>query len=359
MRSGIDGLAEDLRAQREFLAARAPAYAALLDELDRQLDGPLADTLRGAWAGRKFTAFYHRPLLLLASLRYDALCEGPAHPLWQAIASEQADPVAVKARAVVEATGADRKRFFDALRLRDVQTNETSRAVAWLLPAHLLARSDPERDVALVDLGASAGLNLIADELPFPWTDDRGSPLALSPLPRISPRLGLDIAPVDVRDEDAAQWLRACVWPGDPARSQRFEQALRTYRIRANETDGPRVDRCALQDAVPRLRALPDRTCVLAVQTIVRAYLSRADREVYARSMHAWIEQRPPASVVWVELEVDESEVEPDRSAVLTAKLSLREGDRTEVRLARTHPHPRRLWLDRDGIEAFESAIKR
>ena len=263
------------------------------------------------------------------------------------------------ARAVVEATSADRERFFDALRLRDVQTNETSRAVAWLLPAHLLARSDPERDVALVDLGASAGLNLIADELPFPWTDDRGSPLALSPLPRISPRLGLDIAPVDVRDEDAAQWLRACVWPGDPARSQRFEQALRTYRIRANETDGPRVDRCALQDAVPRLRALPDRTCVLAVQTIVRAYLSRADREVYARSMHAWIEQRPQASVVWVELEVDESEVEPDRSAVLTAKLSLRKGDRTEVRLARTHPHPRRLWLDRDGIEAFESAIKR
>jgi hypothetical protein len=357
MRTGIEGLAEDLRAQREFLAARAPAYAALLDELGRQLDGPLAETLRRAWAGRTFTAFYHRPLLLLASLRYDALCEGSAHPLWRAVASEPADPGAVTTRAVLEA--AERERFFDALRLRDVQTNETSRAVAWLLPAHLLARSEPKRDVALVDLGASAGLNLIADELPFPWTDDTGSQLALTPLPRIASRLGFDIAPVDVRDEDAAQWLRACVWPGDPARSQRFEQALRTYRIRAAEPAGPQVDRCALQDVAPRLRAFSDVTCVLAVQTIVRSYLSREDRAAYARSMQAWIEERPSASAVWVELEVDECEVEPDRSAVLTAKLAQRRGEPVELRLARTHPHPLRLWLDPQGTEAFESAIKR
>ena len=359
-RRGIDGLGEDLRAQREFLAPRAPAYAALLDELGRQLDenGSLSETLRRAWADRTFTAFYHRPLLLLAALRYDALCEGPAHPLWRAIASEHANPSAVTARAVLESAAPGRERFFGAVSRRDVQTNETSRAIAWLLPAHLLERSVPGRDVALVDLGASAGLNLIADELPFPWIDGAGSPVALTPLPRITSRLGLDVAPVDVRDEDAAQWLRACVWPGDSARALRFEQALRTYRVRALAADGPRVERCALQDGRPRLRTFPEQTCVLAVQTIVRSYLSRHDREAYTRSMHAWIEERAPASAVWVELEVDEAEVDPDRSAVLTAKLARRNGEVMEVRLARMHPHPLRLWLDEAGVEAFHRGAK-
>ena len=356
-RRGIDGLAEDLRAQRKFLAKRAPVYAGLLDELGRQLAGPLGETLRRAWADRTFTAFYQRPLLLLAALRYDALCEGAAHPLWPAIASDAPDPAAVTARAVLEAAAPERERFFGALRRKDVQTNETSRAIAWLLPAHLLARSTPGRDVALVDLGASAGLNLIADELPFPWTDDAGSPIELTPLPRILSRLGLDIAPVDVRDADAAQWLRACLWAGEPARSQRFEQSLRTYRMRAAEAGGPRVERCALQDAASRLRAFAESTCVLAVQTIVRSYLSRADREDYARSMQAWIEERPAASTVWCELEVDESEVDPDRSAVLTAKLAGAGGELVELRFARTHPHPRQLWLDPEGMAAFESAI--
>ena len=32
-------------------------------------------------------------------------------------------------------------------------------------------------------------------------------------MPRVVERVGLDRAPVDVNDDDAARWLVACVWP--------------------------------------------------------------------------------------------------------------------------------------------------
>ena len=58
-----------------------------------------------------------------------------------------------------------------------MKTNETSRALAWLWPASLAGGG---RRIALADVGASAGLNLVADALPNPWTTEDGSPLEVA-----------------------------------------------------------------------------------------------------------------------------------------------------------------------------------
>jgi len=295
---------------------------------------------------------------LLASLRYDALRQGPSHPLHAAMAVDDPDVGAVTPAAFAAATGADRGRLRDSLATRTVQTNETSRAVAWLWPASLIGSAAPGRGIALVDLGTSAGLNLVADDLPRPWADEDGAPLVVDPLPPVTTRLGLDLAPLDPRDRDSARWLRACVWPGQRERLGRLDRAIEAFRIRSAAPHGaPRIERCDLADAAARLVRLPVDARVLALQTVVRGYLPVAVRDGYERSMRAWIESRRPGLAVWLEFEVDADATEPERSATLTARLTRRDGAALEIPLSRSHPHPRRMAVDRFQVERFVEAI--
>jgi hypothetical protein len=121
---------------------------------------------------------------------------------------------------------------------RLVQTNEVQRC-ACLLPAftHVAARTGG-RPLALVEIGASAGLNLLWDRYGYDYGDERrcgdaNSPVQLAcsihgglhpplpaALPTVATRVGLDLHPLDVRDPDAALWLRALVWPDEVGRAE-------------------------------------------------------------------------------------------------------------------------------------------
>src|SRR5687767_4030151 len=91
---GIDGIAGELLPDpsagaarpMNVLAAREPAYARVLELLHAALPGELGARLAQVWADRDFNSAYERPLLLLAALRYDALCDAGAHPLHAALA---------------------------------------------------------------------------------------------------------------------------------------------------------------------------------------------------------------------------------------------------------------------------------
>lgn len=352
-RRGIVGLSDDLRAQRDFLAERAPVYGRLLELLGDRLEGELGRRLASAWAEREFVAFYDRPLLLLASLRDDALREGSSHPLYAALVEDPPRVEAVTEGALAAATTEERELLWRTVARRWVQTNETSRAIAWLWPAHLMSEAGVERPLALVDLGASAGLNLVADALPPMWSDETGEPIPLSPRPPVASRAGLDLAPLDVREEDDARWLRACVWPGDTARLERLELGIAAFHAEAARSGALALEAGPLTAAVEHLRRAPDDTTVLAVQTIVRDYLPARDRERYERSMRAWLVERPPLSSLWCELEVEDPSAPPERSAALTVHLRGRDGALSDVVIARCHPHPRRLWRDLDGLGAL------
>ena len=107
------------------------------------------------------------------------------------------------------------------MRSRRTQTNEVGRC-AVLLPAL------PPGPLALIEVGASAGLCLLLDQFyyelgPTPLGGSR-HPFTCGARSRVrsqSPRRfrrssgGGDwiIHPVDVHDEDAVRWLMACVWP--------------------------------------------------------------------------------------------------------------------------------------------------
>src|SRR5262249_17917051 len=137
---------------------------------------------------------------------------------------------AVTEPAVRSALDASRTGLWTALALRRVQTNDTSRGLAWLWPAEIAGASDRARPVVLVDVGCSAGLNLIADALPNICTTATGQPLKVARLPKVIGRFGLDERPIDLTRAEEARWLRACVWPGETDRLERLGLAMAAFR---------------------------------------------------------------------------------------------------------------------------------
>lgn len=126
---------------------------------------------------------------------------------------------------------------------RLVQTNEVRRC-ACLLPAFgIVARAAGGRPLSLIEIGASAGLNLLWDHYAYDYGDGHRygaleAPLLLTcdirgnvrtpvpdTLPGVAARVGIDLHPVNVRDSDAVQWLRALIWPEQGERAVRLEQA--------------------------------------------------------------------------------------------------------------------------------------
>lgn len=354
----IDDLSRELWNQAAFLKDREPVYECMLGLFAEAIRGEFGTRLTRLWENRTFNSAYERPLLLLAAVRYDALCEGESHPLHGALAARSVRVDAVTPDAFMAALSPARGRVEHALRDRAVQTNETTRAVTWLWPAHLLSSVGERRSIALVDLGTSAGLNLVGDDLPALWVNEHGVPIPLDPRPPVAQRLGLDLAPLDVRRTDDAMWLRACVWPSDVARLMRLEQAIAALTERADRGEAPTLEACSLPSAPSRIASLPESVFVLCVQTIVRDYLAPAEREQYEAGMREFLLKRPPRSALIVELEVDLDSLDvPGRSAMVVFRFASAEGRLIDLLMARTHPHPRQLFIDADAVSAFADAF--
>lgn len=123
---------------------------------------------------------------------------------------------------------------------RATQTNEVGR-LATLVP--VLAMVDGP--LALVEVGASAGLCLHPDRYDYAWPpagELRGSggpllttratgPLPVPPAhPEVAWRGGVDLHPLDVTDEDDVAWLHNLVWPEQDERRERLRAAVDVAR---------------------------------------------------------------------------------------------------------------------------------
>jgi hypothetical protein len=124
------------------------------------------------------------------------------------------------------------------MRERCNQTNETTRC-ALILPAL------PSGPLALIEVGASAGLCLLMDRFGYDYEGmcrvGTGAPVYLPctvtgrirvppAVPEVVWRRGVDLRPIDVNDGDAVRWLDACVWSDHEARRSRLHRALEIAR---------------------------------------------------------------------------------------------------------------------------------
>ena len=181
---------------------------------------------------------------------------------------------------------------------RATQTNEVGR-LATLVPVMALV----EGPLALIEVGASAGLCLHPDRYDYAWPPlgtlrgSGGSVLtaeATGPLPvptahpEVTWRGGVDLNPLDVSDPDAMAWLENLVWPEQDERRERLRRAVEVARA-----DPPVLRRGDLFDHLPGLleEAAPHGTPVVFHSAVI-AYLEVADRDRFHDLMTGLVSAR-------------------------------------------------------------------
>ena len=232
-----------------------------------------------------------------------------------------------------------------SLATRYVQTNDPSRGVAWMWPAAIAAEAGPGRGLDLYDFGASAGLNLVADRLPWAWADANGEPLTPSAVPAVGDRRGFDLRPLDLRDDDDARWLHALIWPGQHERLERFRAGLAAFRELAGGE--PLVETASVDEAARSLRPrAPDAARAIAYQSIMHDYLPADVRARYEEALREWLSASAPGAALWVEFEIAEGGTSSETAVAITVHLSSGGGLESHV-IGRCGPHPRTVTVDR------------
>ncbi|WP_248579419.1 DUF2332 domain-containing protein [Nocardioides sp. InS609-2] len=175
---------------------------------------------------------------------------------------------------------------------RATQTNEVGR-LATLLPAFVQAAAG--RPLALLEVGASAGLCLYPDRWSYAWPpvgalagpgpelrcEVRGPMPVPDALPEVSWRGGLDLHPLSVTDADQMAWLANLVWPEQDDRRARLQQA-----IEIAAADPPQLVQGDLLEDLP---ALVDETSsygeVVVFHSAVLAYVDEQGRRRFETMM--------------------------------------------------------------------------
>jgi len=178
---------------------------------------------------------------------------------------------------------------------RSTQTNEAARCAVLLPLLHQIGGP-----IALIELGAAAGLCLIPDRYSYAYSDGtmvhpQGGPsdvlirrrVAAGSLPRdlaapqIIWRAGIDINPLDPADPDTAAWLATLIWPEHDHRRRRLAGALRLAAAA-----GVRIER---GDLCRRLTALvteaPAQATPVVLHSATFAYLTADDRAAAAAAI--------------------------------------------------------------------------
>ncbi len=183
-------------------------------------------------------------------------------------------------------------------RSRYTQTNECRRCVA-LVPAIWMLGHE---SFHLLDLGTSAGLNLLLDRYRYRWsrvewgpagspvlleTDNRGEEVVPGNLEVLS-RTGLDLNPVDPTDPEERIWLEALVWPEHDERRQRLHSATRL----AGSVDLRLIAGSAPDTLGPALSALPEGEVAVVMNSFVLFQMDASEGEMVASVIRRAREKR-------------------------------------------------------------------
>jgi hypothetical protein len=246
----------------------------------------------------------HNPVLLLAAVHY-LLLGGLDHPLASVYAGEsEADPGPL----FVDLCLSHRDSILELLATEQVNTNEVGRS-ALIGPALSTVASRFAAPLGHVDVGCSAGLNLLCDryrldygaagatgpvDAPVQIQCDvvGGSPPIAPSLPTIAARVGLDREPLDVFDSRQMRWQLACAWPdtGRLPRTRLAQEEARRAQLELVRGD-------AIEDVGELIARLPPEATAVVTTTWVVSYFSPEQRTGFRDALAAASESRP---VAWI-----------------------------------------------------------
>ena len=291
------------------------------------------------------------PVLFFGAVHYLLLKE-PLHPLSDFYRSLTRQPKpAVDVFPVFRTFCLERAdEIIELVSTRNVQTNEVGRC-ACLLPAfETVRRAGQGRPLTLVEVGSSAGLNLLWDSYAYDYgkaglfgnktcpvkikSELRGGhrPLIPDTFPQVATRVGIDVSPVDLRDHDSVLWLRSLVWPEQLERARLLHEAIREARAHP-----PTVLKGDAVERLPRLLDSAEKDATLCVFHSLTLF--QFPKEARERFVGAMIDHSLHRDVYRVSMEWFRGESHP------TLQLfAYRGGRETKTRLANCHPHGK--WLE-------------
>ena len=227
------------------------------------------------------------------------------------------------------------------------QTNEVARS--GVLIGGLMHLADG-REMEVLEIGSSAGLNLHPDRQSYDFGEGRlrgEGPVRIAtewqgaapPHDRalgIVARAGCDIAPLDPGDPAARALLRAYIWPDQPARIARFEAAVALaaaegVRVVRQGASAFLAERLATPPAPGRLRVV--------MHSVMWQYMPAAEQAAAEATIRA-AGARDGDALAWLRLEADDAT--PGGAVLLTRfpggeTVELGRGD-FHGRWARWHP---------------------
>lgn len=152
-----------------------------------------------------------------------------------------------------------RREIIALLKDKRVQTNEVRRC-AYLYPSFCFIYNLAQKPLALVEIGTSAGLQLLWDQYRYSYgsTDElygnteskvmirstiKGEimPFLFSDSPPVAARIGIDLHKIDLKNNEDRLWLQALIWPEHKDRLELFVQASTNFNkrdVRLAEGDG-------------------------------------------------------------------------------------------------------------------------
>jgi hypothetical protein len=259
------------------------------------------------------------PLRLMAGM-HRAVLEGKAPELADYYPSAGGAAGEGAWLAFVHAAEAHQEDLRDALD-RPVQTNEVRRCCA-LLGGFLLVAADTGLPLRLLEVGASAGLNLRWPEYYYEsggrsWGDpespvrfrsafaDGGPPSDADA--RIASRKGCDLAPLDPSKEEDRLALLSLVWADDLRRLEDLRAALEVAR-----RVPVLVDRALAEDWIEEeLRAPVPGAASVVFHSFVMQYLDEAGRARFQRLLEeAGRRATSSAPLAWLRMEWGKQEAD-------------------------------------------------
>jgi hypothetical protein len=228
------------------------------------------------------------------------------------------------------------------------QTNETGRS-AVLMPGYAEIAKATGHPLSVLELGASAGLNLMWDRYAYRYGDRfvgaydaplvvkaewRGPWSGVTHLPRVVARRGCDRSPIDLTEPGNADRLMAYVWPEQTERLTRLQAA-----IALAQREKPALDKADAGDWLDKHLAKPaPGVATVVAHTIVSQYFTKETRARVRQILDdAGARATKDAPLAWLSMEQYAMDQLPE------LRLTLWPGGETRT-IARAHPHG--AWIE-------------
>lgn len=188
------------------------------------------------------------PNLLLGAVHY-LLLKGKEHRLadyYPSITEQPKDPLNAFSN-FKDFCQTYKQEILHILQTKRVQTNEVRRC-GYLYPAFSYIYDQVKKPLALIEIGTSAGFQLLWDQYQYSYGSNEtygnrdsevfiesecrteNQPSLLTKSPPVSHRIGLDLNIVDLTFDEAYVWLNALIWPEHKERRLLFKQAAKAVQ---------------------------------------------------------------------------------------------------------------------------------